>query len=99
MSSAMGGPAMSRKAPVLPPDKGSFPLDHFQECKEHMTRYLKCMKENHGDHAACKEDTVRPCRPRPRLIRGPSARGEGLTTHTRPALRRRSTCHAGWRTG
>uniref|UniRef100_A0A6U2BJF3 Cytochrome c oxidase assembly protein COX19 n=1 Tax=Hemiselmis andersenii TaxID=464988 RepID=A0A6U2BJF3_HEMAN len=54
---SMGGAATSRRAPVLPPDKGSFPLDHFQECKEHMTRYLKCMKQHGGDHAACKEDT------------------------------------------
>ncbi|ODV85953.1 hypothetical protein CANARDRAFT_7310 [[Candida] arabinofermentans NRRL YB-2248] len=27
-----------------PPDRGSFPLDHFGDCKNQMTEYLKCLK-------------------------------------------------------
>ncbi|GAA6006363.1 Cox19p [Rhodotorula paludigena] len=37
-----------------PPLKGSFPLDHDGECKEYMTRYLKCMKENKQQSTECR---------------------------------------------
>merc|ERR1712235_89129 len=27
---------------TFPPQKGSFPLDHFKECDEHYKNYMKC---------------------------------------------------------
>jgi len=38
-----------------PPEKGSFPLDHFHECKSIHWNYLKCLKENKNDSFACRE--------------------------------------------
>ncbi|PWN46780.1 hypothetical protein IE53DRAFT_350229 [Violaceomyces palustris] len=39
---------------VLPPERGSFPLDHEGECKVAMMEYLKCMKENKSDNGKCR---------------------------------------------
>lgn len=32
----------------VPPERGSFPLDHDGECKHVMTRYLSCIKKVRG---------------------------------------------------
>ncbi|KAL7628255.1 Cytochrome c oxidase assembly protein cox19 [Parahypoxylon ruwenzoriense] len=32
----------------IPPERGSFPLDHDGECKAVMTQYLSCMKKARG---------------------------------------------------
>ncbi|KAI1824221.1 hypothetical protein F4861DRAFT_539244 [Xylaria intraflava] len=32
----------------VPPERGSFPLDHDGECKHVMTRYLSCIKKVKG---------------------------------------------------
>ncbi|KAI0159531.1 hypothetical protein GGR57DRAFT_457696 [Xylariaceae sp. FL1272] len=32
----------------VPPERGSFPLDHDGECKHIMTRYLSCIKKVRG---------------------------------------------------
>jgi cytochrome c oxidase assembly protein subunit 19 len=39
-----------------PPDKGSFPLDHFRECSEAKEQYLACLKDNtmRADGDACR---------------------------------------------
>ena len=37
-----------------PPEKGSFPLDHFHECKTIHSKYLRCLKENKNDSLACR---------------------------------------------
>mmetsp|Transcript_2668 Transcript_2668/g.5735 ORF Transcript_2668/g.5735 Transcript_2668/m.5735 type:complete len:144 (-) Transcript_2668:84-515(-) len=37
-----------------PPDKGSFPLDHFHECTDLKTEYLRCLKEHHYDNLSCR---------------------------------------------
>jgi cytochrome c oxidase assembly protein subunit 19 len=29
---------------TTPPERGSFPLDHFGDCKDEMTKYMKCLK-------------------------------------------------------
>ena len=39
-----GGASRGIKAKPTPPLKGSFPLDHFGECKKLMVAYNKCMK-------------------------------------------------------
>jgi len=57
MASAMGGASANRQVSARAPEKGSFPLDHFNECRAQMTAYMKCMKEKGSDHAACREFT------------------------------------------
>uniref|UniRef100_A0A1X7TPX4 Cytochrome c oxidase assembly protein COX19 n=1 Tax=Amphimedon queenslandica TaxID=400682 RepID=A0A1X7TPX4_AMPQE len=46
-------PNMKRQR-ARPPDKGSFPLDHTGECKDHMLKYMSCLKENSSDHSQCR---------------------------------------------
>mmetsp|Transcript_56415 Transcript_56415/g.148789 ORF Transcript_56415/g.148789 Transcript_56415/m.148789 type:complete len:120 (-) Transcript_56415:96-455(-) len=58
MSSAMGGASANQQNKVRPPDKGSFPLDHFNDCKTLMQNYLACMKEHQNSHALCREQTT-----------------------------------------
>ncbi|KAJ3567156.1 hypothetical protein NP233_g6555 [Leucocoprinus birnbaumii] len=36
------------------PDRGSFPLDHYGECKVMMTAYMKCLKENESNSTPCR---------------------------------------------
>lgn len=38
------------------PDKGSFPLDHFGDCKEFMKKYMICIKSNNNDSSACRDE-------------------------------------------
>jgi len=35
-------------AKPIPPERGSFPLDHDNECKMHMASYLTCLKKAKG---------------------------------------------------
>eukprot|EP00928_Gymnodinium_smaydae_P079265 TRINITY_DN63235_c0_g1_i1.p2 TRINITY_DN63235_c0_g1~~TRINITY_DN63235_c0_g1_i1.p2 ORF type:complete len:142 (+),score=38.78 TRINITY_DN63235_c0_g1_i1:94-519(+) len=37
-----------------PPDKGSFPLDHFNECSALKAEYLQCLKEHSFDNMSCR---------------------------------------------
>ncbi|KAL1739573.1 hypothetical protein HDZ31DRAFT_13047, partial [Schizophyllum fasciatum] len=37
-----------------PPDRGSFPLDHYGECKDFMTAYMGCLKTNQNDSTPCR---------------------------------------------
>ncbi|KAF4132496.1 putative cytochrome c oxidase assembly protein COX19 [Phytophthora infestans] len=37
-----------------PPEKGSFPLDHYGECKPAMKEFLVCMREHRNSHIDCK---------------------------------------------
>ncbi|KAL9715820.1 Cytochrome c oxidase assembly protein cox19 [Leucoagaricus gongylophorus] len=37
-----------------PPDRGSFPLDHYGECKAVMTMYMECLKENSNNSTPCR---------------------------------------------
>ncbi|KAI0484759.1 putative cytochrome c oxidase assembly protein Cox19 [Xylariaceae sp. FL0804] len=41
-----GGGAVNQKP--IPPQRGSFPLDHDGECKDIMTHYLACIKKTRG---------------------------------------------------
>jgi cytochrome c oxidase assembly protein subunit 19 len=36
----------SRGLPPKPPDKGSFPLDHFGECSDAKVEYMRCLKQH-----------------------------------------------------
>merc|ERR550537_2143655 len=37
-----------------PPDKGSFPIHHFQECSDVKAEYLRCLKEHSFDNMSCR---------------------------------------------
>mmetsp|Transcript_59025 Transcript_59025/g.110589 ORF Transcript_59025/g.110589 Transcript_59025/m.110589 type:complete len:140 (-) Transcript_59025:40-459(-) len=43
-----------RIMPGRPPDKGSFPLDHFSECSRLKDEYLKCLKQHSHDNMSCR---------------------------------------------
>eukprot|EP00455_Lapot_gusevi_P012345 TRINITY_DN15815_c0_g1_i1.p2 TRINITY_DN15815_c0_g1~~TRINITY_DN15815_c0_g1_i1.p2 ORF type:complete len:116 (-),score=22.23 TRINITY_DN15815_c0_g1_i1:173-520(-) len=43
-----------RGGSVRPPQKGSFPLDHFKECTDIFHRYMKCLKEHQQDNRSCR---------------------------------------------
>lgn len=51
MSSSTFG--QKRFTPV-PPDKGSFPLDHESVCKRQMIDYMKCLREHRDDSSSCR---------------------------------------------
>ncbi|KAF9452570.1 hypothetical protein P691DRAFT_772195 [Macrolepiota fuliginosa MF-IS2] len=36
------------------PDRGSFPLDHYGECKDKMLVYMQCLKENSSNSTPCR---------------------------------------------
>ena len=46
----------SRGLPPKPPDKGSFPLDHFRECSDAKELSLDCLKSQsmRADGDACR---------------------------------------------
>jgi hypothetical protein len=46
---------MKRGLPPTPPDKGSFPLDHFGTCREPQLQYLQCVREGKQKTTNCKE--------------------------------------------
>lgn len=52
MSTAMNFGTKSFKP--RPPDKGSFPLDHFGECKVFKEKFMRCLNENHYDNSKCR---------------------------------------------
>ncbi|KAK6074677.1 Succinyl-CoA ligase [Seiridium cupressi] len=55
--SSFGSPGSSPySGKPIPPERGSFPLDHDGECKDVMNNYLKCLKsvKGHND-PACRE--------------------------------------------
>ncbi|XP_047695028.1 cytochrome c oxidase assembly protein COX19 isoform X1 [Prionailurus viverrinus] len=40
-----------------PPDKGSFPLDHFGECKSFKEKFMKCLRDNRFENALCRSES------------------------------------------
>lgn len=38
----------------IPPEKGSFPIDHENACKQHMISFLKCLQTNKFDNERCR---------------------------------------------
>ncbi|KAE9395932.1 hypothetical protein BT96DRAFT_958371 [Gymnopus androsaceus JB14] len=50
-------PSINSGFKVSPPDRGSFPLDHYAECKEQMTLYMNCLKDNSSTSTACRESS------------------------------------------
>ncbi|KAI4872375.1 hypothetical protein NFI96_033640 [Prochilodus magdalenae] len=52
MSTAMNFGTKSFKP--RPPEKGSFPLDHFGECKVFKETFMRCLRENNFDNSLCR---------------------------------------------
>lgn len=40
----------------VPPEKGSFPLDHEGVCKKVMLKYMICLAQNDNDNSACRQE-------------------------------------------
>ncbi|XP_074056627.1 cytochrome c oxidase assembly protein COX19 [Macrotis lagotis] len=40
-----------------PPDKGSFPLDHFGECKAFKEKFMKCLRDNNFENTLCRNES------------------------------------------
>ncbi|KAI0690712.1 hypothetical protein BC835DRAFT_1407466 [Cytidiella melzeri] len=47
-------PSISTGFTPTPPDRGSFPLDHFAECRDYMKEYLNCLKKNSSNSTPCR---------------------------------------------
>ncbi|KAI0318984.1 hypothetical protein OF83DRAFT_1055852 [Amylostereum chailletii] len=47
-------PSISTGFQVSPPNRGSFPLDHYGECKDAMAQYLECLKKNSSTSTECR---------------------------------------------
>eukprot|EP00669_Euglena_mutabilis_P010314 TRINITY_DN5066_c0_g1_i1.p1 TRINITY_DN5066_c0_g1~~TRINITY_DN5066_c0_g1_i1.p1 ORF type:complete len:158 (+),score=12.19 TRINITY_DN5066_c0_g1_i1:37-474(+) len=48
---------VKNKASVAkPPEWGSFPLDHFAECRHTIEEYMKCLKENDYVGPNCRKE-------------------------------------------
>ena len=52
----MSLPSQNKSAGVKPkaPDKGSFPIDHFDECTEIHDQYMRCLRRNKNDNMSCR---------------------------------------------
>ncbi|KAI0757352.1 hypothetical protein C8Q80DRAFT_1091214 [Daedaleopsis nitida] len=47
-------PSLSGGFSVSPPDRGSFPLDHYGECKQYMQSYLDCLRKSSSNSTPCR---------------------------------------------
>ncbi|KAI0336199.1 hypothetical protein GY45DRAFT_1238886 [Cubamyces sp. BRFM 1775] len=47
-------PSISVGFSATPPDRGSFPLDHYGECKQYMQTYLNCLRKNGNNSTPCR---------------------------------------------
>ncbi|KZT23815.1 hypothetical protein NEOLEDRAFT_1029180, partial [Neolentinus lepideus HHB14362 ss-1] len=47
-------PSISTGFQVTPPDRGSFPLDHYGECKDQMMAYVTCLRNNSNSSTPCR---------------------------------------------
>ncbi|ORY87765.1 hypothetical protein BCR37DRAFT_342782 [Protomyces lactucae-debilis] len=50
----ISGPNQS-SSKVLPPQRGSFPLDHDGECQSIVKEYLSCLKTARGKNTPCRD--------------------------------------------
>lgn len=54
----MSGAHLNKKiTKPVPPDRGSFPLDHSNVCKEKMMSYMECLVKNRNDNAKCRQES------------------------------------------
>ena len=45
---AFGAPTKTSSQQAKPPEKGVFPLDHFDECRDEKAAYMKCVQSATG---------------------------------------------------
>eukprot|EP00964_Phaeocystis_antarctica_P141429 scaffold106463_cov60-Phaeocystis_antarctica.AAC.2 len=50
----MPGGAPAKHIPPKPPDRGSFPLDHFRECSDSKKTYILCLKDHDMQAEDCR---------------------------------------------
>jgi cytochrome c oxidase assembly protein subunit 19 len=43
-----------KRLQLIPPEKGSFPLDHEGACKKQFLIYMNCLRENKGENSLCR---------------------------------------------
>ncbi len=54
----MSGAHLNKKIfKPIPPDRGSFPLDHFNQCKDKMMTYMTCLADNKHDNSKCRQES------------------------------------------
>lgn len=51
---AMNNSFQQKRLQLIPPEKGSFPLDHEGSCKKFMLLYMTCLRENRDNVSACQ---------------------------------------------
>ncbi|KZV92502.1 hypothetical protein EXIGLDRAFT_768943 [Exidia glandulosa HHB12029] len=54
---SFGRPPQLTNFSVLPPDRGSFPLDHDGECKAQMMKYMKCLQSHGNSSIPCRVES------------------------------------------
>lgn len=54
---AMNNSFQQKRINLIPPEKGSFPLDHESACKKYMLIYMQCLRENKDNISACREQS------------------------------------------
>lgn len=76
--------APAKRQQVFPPAKGSFPIDHFQECNESYDDYMKCLKDNLNQASKCREATKNylECRMKNNLMQREKLENLGLAKTT-----------------
>ncbi|EIM92803.1 uncharacterized protein STEHIDRAFT_117764 [Stereum hirsutum FP-91666 SS1] len=74
-------PSISGGFSVSPPDRGSFPLDHWGECRDTMMVYMECMKKNDNASTECRHLSrdYLDCRMRKGLMDRDDFKNLGLT--------------------
>lgn len=45
----------SARLTKIPPDKGSFPIDHENTCKDQMVQFMKCLRDQKFDNDKCRD--------------------------------------------
>lgn len=53
---ANGVTANDMRISAKPPDLGSFPLDHYRECKREIEKYYTCLKTNDYVTPMCRDE-------------------------------------------
>mmetsp|Transcript_5985 Transcript_5985/g.13628 ORF Transcript_5985/g.13628 Transcript_5985/m.13628 type:complete len:140 (+) Transcript_5985:41-460(+) len=90
-----------------PPDKGSFPLDHFSECSDLKEEYLRCLKDHKHDNMSCRYLSKKylQCRMDKNLMRREPMQSLGFTDEevtAKPARKKNKTKtkeDTGWTVG
>lgn len=55
----MSTPGTGRTKPsITPPDKGSFPLDHFKECEHLVEKYIRCVNKHQLMPKRCQGNKI-----------------------------------------